>query len=168
MRDITDLMNNYRECSRNLWNVYFSRLEVGCSLDSYETIRKLLFSSLVEDELSYEGTAEPPNLPPPALRVVPKGRSELLIKTSTAPGEASVWGVPRDLFVRPNEITLAFIDYWDFGNLGIRDFHYYLCKILNFPGHPENEGREALVRAEDGYVFHDEEHDDDPPNAPEE
>src|SRR6202000_2581598 len=25
MRDIADLMSAYRECSRNLWNVYFSK-----------------------------------------------------------------------------------------------------------------------------------------------
>ena len=37
MRDITDLMNTYRECSRSLWNVYFSRREnIGGCLDAFE------------------------------------------------------------------------------------------------------------------------------------
>lgn len=53
MRDITDLMNTYRECSRNLWNVYFSRREnIGGSLDAFRQIRELLFDSLVVSELS--------------------------------------------------------------------------------------------------------------------
>jgi hypothetical protein len=53
MRDITELMNSYRECSRNLWNVYFSkRKDIGDALDVFEQIRELLFDSLVLSELS--------------------------------------------------------------------------------------------------------------------
>ena len=160
MRDITELMNVYRECSRNLWNVYFARREnVGPSLDAYEPIRKRLFNSLVADELSYEGTAERADLLPPALRVVPEHRSLILIKRLSAPGEATYWGDARDLYVGPEDITLEFIDYFDFSNLFLRDFQYYLCKILRFPSHPEYEGRETLIQALDGRVFHDEEHD---------
>jgi hypothetical protein len=163
MRDITDLMNNYRECSRNLWNVYFARREnVGLSLDAYEPIRRMLFDTLVVDELSYEGTAEIPNIPPPALRVIPKHHPQILIKALRALGEASFWGQERDLFVSSDDITLAFVDYFDFSNVSLRDFQNYLCRILFFPSHPEYEGREALIQAMDGRVFHDEEHDDDP------
>jgi hypothetical protein len=55
LRDITELMNRYRECSRNLWNVYFPGNEnIGASLDAYEAIRKLLFEYLVTSELLYE------------------------------------------------------------------------------------------------------------------
>ena len=70
MRDITELMNNYRECSRNLWNVYFSRREnIGGSLDAFEQIRELLFDSLVVSDLSYEGDAQGDDIPPPVLRI---------------------------------------------------------------------------------------------------
>jgi hypothetical protein len=51
MRDITELMNTYRECSRNLWNVYFfGRENIGASLDAFAQIRKMLFNSLVVDD----------------------------------------------------------------------------------------------------------------------
>jgi hypothetical protein len=36
------------------------------------------------------------------------------------------------------------------------DFHFYRCKILSFPSRSEYAGREALIRALDGRVFHDE------------
>ena len=53
MTDITILMNAYRECSRNLWNVYFAKREnVGGSLDAFEQVRELLFDSLVVSEVS--------------------------------------------------------------------------------------------------------------------
>jgi hypothetical protein len=163
MRDITALMNTYRECSRNLWNVYFAGQEnVGHSLDTYEPIRKMLFDSLVVDELSYEGIAEGPDVPPPALRVVPKHWAQVLVKALSAPGEASYWGHEMDLSASSDDVVLAFIDYFDFSNVSLRDFQYYRCKVLHFSIHPEYEGREALIQALDGRVFHDEEHDDAP------
>ena len=157
MRDITELMNAYRECSRNLWNVYFSRREnVGGSLDAFEQIRELLFDSLVVSELSYEGDAEGEDIPPPALRVVPQVSSLILIRRLSGPGEAGYWDQEKDMAVGPDDITLAFVEYFDFSQVPIKDFHYFRCKILSFPRNPAYEGREALLQASDAQVFHDE------------
>ena len=60
------------------------------------------------------------------------------------------------MVVGPNDIRLAFVDYFDFFQIPIMDFRYYRCKILSFPRRPEYEGREALIDAVDGRVFHDE------------
>jgi hypothetical protein len=161
MRDITELMNTYRECSRNLWNVYFSgRENIGASLDAFGQIRKKLFDSLVVDELFYEGESEGENIPSPALRVVPWPRSLILIKRLSGPGEAGYWDQEKDLFVGPDDITLEFIDYFDFSEFPIQDFHFFLCKILRFPSHADYEGREALVEVLGTRVFHDEEASD--------
>jgi hypothetical protein len=160
MRDITELMNTYRECSRNLWNVYFSRREnVGASLDAFGRIRELLFESLVVNELPYEGEAEDENIPPPALKVVPGSRSLILINRLSESGDAGYWDQEKDMAVGPDEITLAFVDYFDFSQVPVKEFHYYLCKILSFPNHSEYEGREALLEVSDAKVFHDEDAD---------
>jgi hypothetical protein len=160
MRDITELMNTCRECSRNLWNVYLSRREnVGASLDAFEQIRRLLFDSLVVNELSYEGEAHGADIPPPVLKVVPRASSLILIKRLSGPGEATYWDQEKDMVVGPDDITLAFVDYFDFSEVPIKDFRYYLCKILSFPSHAGYEGREALVEAIDAKVFHDEDAD---------
>ncbi len=157
MRDITELMNTYRECSRNLWNVYFSmRGNIGGSLDAFEQIRELLFESLVVSELSYEGEAEGEDIPPPALKVVPRSRSLILIRRLTGPGEAGYWDQEKDMVVGPHDITLAFVDYFDFYQVPVKDFRYYLCKVLSFPSHADYEGREALLEVTDAKVFHDE------------
>ncbi|UWZ86823.1 hypothetical protein [Occallatibacter riparius] len=143
--------------------MYFARKEnVGPSLDIYEPIRKMLFESIVVDELFYKGTADGTDILPPALKVVPKHRSRLLVKALGSQGKANYWGEGGDLYVSPDDITLSFIDYYDFSNISLRDFQYYRCKILRFPSHSDYEGREALLQAMDGGVFHDEEHDDDP------
>jgi len=62
----------------------------------------------------------------------------------------------KDMVVGPNDITMAFVDYFDFFQIPITDFRYYSCKILSFPSRAEYEGREALIHAVDGRVFHDE------------
>jgi hypothetical protein len=160
MRDISELMNAYRECSRNLWNVYFSKREnVGAALDAFEQIRELLFDSLVLSELSYEGEAEGKDIPPPALKVVPEARSLILIKRLSQPGENGYWDEVKDMVVGPNDITLAFVDYFDFYQVPVKEFRYCLCKILSFPSHVAYEGREALVEALNAKVFHDEDAD---------
>ena len=157
MRDITELMNVYRECSRNLWNVYFAKREnIGGSLDAFGQIRELLFNSLVVNELPYEGEAEGEEIPPPALRVVPRERSLILIQRLSEPGSASYWDQKKDMFVGPDDIKLAFIGYFDFHQVPIQDFRYYLCKVLCFPGHADYEGREALLEVLDAKIFHDE------------
>lgn len=157
MRDVTELMNSYRECSRNLWNVYFSkRKDIGNALDVFEQIRELLFDSLILSELSYEGEAKGEDIPPPSLKVVPGASSLILIRRLTGPNEAGYWDQEKDLAVGPDDITLAFIDYFDFYQVPIKEFHYYLCKVLSFPSHANYEGREVLLEVSGAKVFHDE------------
>ncbi len=144
MRDITELMNAYRECSRNLWNVHFSgQANIGGSLDAFGHIRRLLFESLVVNELFYEGEAEGEDIPPPALRVVPRTRALILIERPSDDGNG-YWDQEKDMVVGPEDIALTFLDYFDFAQVPIMDFHFYLCKILSFPARVEYQGRKAF------------------------
>ena len=153
-------MNAYRECSRSLWNVYFSKLpDVGETQDAFEQIRALLFHSLVDSQLFYEGGQEEGDIPPLVLRVVPRPRQLILIERPSADSN-HYWDQEKDMVVGPDEITLAFLDYFDFAKTPIKDFHYYRCRILHFPSQAEYEGREALIEAVYARVFHDEEADD--------
>jgi hypothetical protein len=153
MRDITELMNTYRECSRNLWNAYFSSREnTGAPEDTYQQIRRLLFEALVVDELLYEGDEVPP---PPVLKVIPSSTSvPILIRRLSEQG--GYWDEVRDMRIGPDDIELAFLDYFDFSQYPIKDFHFYLCTILSFPNHVEYEGRQALIEVPRGRVFDEE------------
>jgi hypothetical protein len=156
MRDITELMNSYRECSRNLWNVYFSRqTDVGAALDAFGYIRSLLFDSLVVNELFYEGNAEEGQIPPPVLKVVPRPSTLILIKRPSDDGN-HYWDQVKDMVVGPDDIELGFLDYFDFADTPLMDFRFYRCEILSFSSRPEYRGREALINAVDGRVFQDE------------
>jgi hypothetical protein len=154
--EITDLMNTYRECSRNLWNVYFSRREdIGASLDAFEQIRELLFEALVVSELVRDGTKEGEENDLPILKVVPRPRSEILINRLSEPGGAGYWDQEKDLVVGPDDITLQFLDYFDFSQVPLKEFHYCLCKVLSFPTRIGYVGRQALIQASEVKVFCD-------------
>lgn len=156
MRDITDLMNTYRECSRNLWNVYFSRREnVGACLDAFGEIQRVLFDSLVVDQLCSEMQTED-EVSIPTLKIVPRLRSLILIKRLGEPGESGYWDQEKDMVVGPDEITLEFLDYFDFSQVPIKELRYYRCRVLSFPSRVEYEGREALIETLDARVIHDE------------
>jgi hypothetical protein len=157
-------MNAYRECIRNLWNVYFARkakLAPGCFVDHFADVEKSLFESLVIDDLFYCGNADEADIPRPVLRVVPRSRAKLLIKASQLPNQSSYWGDGGEIFVTAQDIVLIYMGYFDFGNMEERDFRYYLCKISQFPSRAEFAGREALIEVTDSLVFHDEANDAD-------
>jgi hypothetical protein len=154
MRDITALMYSYGECCRNLWSAYFTPGTDTASRHAYyERIRKLLFEALVINELLYEEVSDDGVSLDPLLKVVPRGRAKIVIKWPTEPGQADRWGEGGDMFIGPDEIDLTFIDIWGFHNYPIKDFRYFLCKIVKFPSHPEYERREVLIEALDSQVF---------------
>lgn len=155
IEDITEAMNTYRECARNLWNIYFrGRANIGASLDAFEQIRNILFDSLVVSQLFYGEDNEDHDVPPVVLRVVPRPRSLILIERPSGLGEAGYWDQEKDMVVYPADIDLEFVDYFDFAQVPVRDFHFYLCKIIRFPSRAEYEGRKALIEALDGRVFY--------------
>jgi hypothetical protein len=85
MQDVTRLMNNYRECSRNIWNTYFAEQEDWCCLGSrYDQIRKLLFESLVLAQLKEEPRAG--SEVSPILKVVPYVSASVRIRRPSKDG----------------------------------------------------------------------------------
>jgi hypothetical protein len=158
MKDITPLMNTYRECSRNLWNAYFSSLEFTWDLhDRYESIRKLLFEALIVNELHFcEECSEDDTVPTPALKVVPDATSVPILINRPSDGGAGYWDQEMDMSVGEGDVQLAFLDYFDYSQYPVKDFRFYRCKILQFPSHAKYEGREALLEVSHTLVFHDE------------
>jgi hypothetical protein len=124
--DITPLMNTYRECSRNLWNAYFSLREFTWDLhEEYESIRKLLFEALVVYELDlYEECSEHDTVPPPVLNVVPDATSVPILINRPSDGGAGYWDQEKDMSIKEGEVQLAFLDYFDYSQYPVKDFHF--------------------------------------------
>lgn len=106
-------------------------------------------------ELLHEEDIEEADVHPPVLKVVPKTRSLILIQRPSSLGEAGYWDQEKDLVVGPDEVELQFIDYFDFSQIPIMDFRFCRCRIVRFPSRVTYEGREALIEAVHGSIFHD-------------
>jgi len=152
MRDVTDLMNRYRECSRNIWNTYLAT-EMGEFADDaveriYEQIRNLLFEAIVSVPPSGTATTRP------TLIVAPMASLPILIRRPSRDGN-NYWDQEPDLRFEDGLVQLTFIDYYDFFEGPIRDFRFYRCRVRSFPTRPQYEGREALVDVVHAKVLYD-------------
>ncbi len=155
MRDITDLMQKHRECSRHLWNTYFwpqAEAEDDWDLrDRFEDIHVKLLSALVLWPLEREDQEPTPAYwhplkPVSFIRVVPSdlcaNACPVLINREIASG---YWDHPITE-VAASDIDMRFIHYFDWSNIGHRDFEYIQVLIVSSITHPELIGRHALVK----------------------
>ncbi len=151
MDDITIRMERVSMCLRDLWNTYFYVGDDSMSSyphevqDLFEEIEVRLFGALFLFDLERLASmgrfrAEPL----PFLIVVPaRDGTPLLINRPRTDGNW-YW----DAFhgrVGPTEVTLHFIEWFDWNRYGQRDFQYYLVNVVKFPDRPEFEGRGALI-----------------------
>ena len=161
MRDITDLMQRHRECSRNIWNNYFlPQAEVEDDWDlrnRFEDINVKLFSSIVLWPLEREDREPTPAYwqplqPVSCIRIVPNNSCAILINREINSG---YWDHPIEE-VTAADIDMRFIHYFDWSNIGHRDFEYLQVLIVASVAHPELNGRHALVKPLNVRVFFDE------------
>jgi len=168
MKDITPILNHYREAVRHLWNTGFLLLDTEQDLwqlqEAFDAIASLLFTPMVLDCLmaldSLEGISQPMSRaeeadPQPLmfLRVVPTGRAPIMINRATP--RSGYWDDPvQEVF--GSEVDLRFIAYFDFDLVGIRDLEYYHVRIIAFAKHPHLVGRDALLKVGYAQVLWDE------------
>jgi hypothetical protein len=153
MRDITDIMNNYRECTRHLWNTYFRmvaprRSDVEAAF-RFDAIKELIFRELVLakiGKLDFQKPCDGEPWPFLAVRIPRNRRSPALISRPSADGN-KYWDDPlRTLEGRG--LILRFIDYFDWDEFNYIDCRYYKVRIVSLPGHPNLTGRDALIETQ--------------------
>ena len=151
MRDITELIQRHRECSRHLWNTYFwpqAETDDDWDLrDQFEDVSAKLFTSLVLWPIERESYVfNPAYLCPhrevPFIRVVPNGSCGIQINREISSG---YWDHPITQ-VEEGDIDMRFIHYFDWWNVGHRDFEFFRVLIVSSIAHPELNGRHALVK----------------------
>jgi len=151
MRDITELIQRHRECSRNLWNTYFwpqaEREENWDLRDQFEDVSAKLFNSLVLWPLECEAHQfKPSYLLPyqqvPFIRIVPKGTCTAQVNREV---ESGYWDHPIEE-LKEGDVDMRFIQYFDWWNLGHREFEFFRVLIVSSVKHPELNGRHALVK----------------------
>ena len=150
MTDITDRMQNYRECVRHIWNTHFQVEAERCQdwdlRDDFCDAALILFRALVlqgldvgETELLPDSRAE--QQPLLFLRPVIETSSQVLINRTGASG---YWDDPVTQ-LENGDCELRFIQFFDWWLLGFRDFAFYRVRIVASPRYPHLVGRDALV-----------------------
>jgi len=150
MTDITDRMQNYRECVRHIWNTHFQVEAERCQdwdlRDDFCDAALILFRALVlqgldigETELLPDYRAE--QQPLLFLRLVIETSSQVLINRTGASG---YWDDPVTQLEK-GDCELRFVQFFDWWDLGFRDFAFYRVRIVASPRYPHLVGRDALV-----------------------
>lgn len=161
MDDVTHLFNNYRECVRHLWNTYFRPIAEPTQdwdvRDEFDTIARSLFSSLVmrplrvfDHELSPACSPEPSGLL--GFRIVPTIEHGTPIFINRDLPRSGYWDHPVSR-VRPSEIELHLLRFFDFDEIGYRDFRYYEVAIHASSAYPDTVGRAALIEFDHARVL---------------
>jgi hypothetical protein len=144
-----------------LWNVYLRSIAATQNAwdvrDEFDEIARALFSSLVLQVLGMDGTelapassAQPKTLR--GFRVIPRSESGVPIMINRDLPGGGYWDHPISL-VRPHDVELHLLRFFDFDQLGFRDFKYYEVMIHASETYPEIVGRAALIECEYAQVF---------------
>lgn len=153
MKEITQILNGYRECVRHLWNTYFiikvSSNQSWDLLDEYDEICKQLFNSLVLSQIdgpTYNKAVYSDSSPEPLLffRVEPIVETGIPLHVSREKENVHYWDYPITQ-IKSGDADMRFIDYFDFDLFGFRDFQYCRVRIINSTVYPELIGHDALI-----------------------
>lgn len=154
MKDITLLLAKCRESARHLWNTYFvDRVNAAEAfdhkwniVDQFRQIERLLLWGVVFDELDeHRCEIDPGKELVSLLHVVPEPATGVPIMISRPSADGNkYWDDPVDR-VQASEVDLRFIEYFDWDQLGPREFQYYRVRIQSFSTHPHLVGRDALL-----------------------
>ena len=150
MNDVTPQMLSYRECVRHVWNTHFRAEDEARQdwdlRDRFCDAALILFRALVLHGLDvddsqlladYRGDRQPLMF----LRLEVDSRSTIMVNRT---GTSGYWDDPVTAIER-GDCDLRFIQFFDWWDLGFRDFAFYRVRIVASPRHPHLVGRDALV-----------------------
>ena len=172
MKDVTARLGSYRECVRHLWNGYFLEAAATSSdkwalRDGFDDACSILFGSLVAEPLGVAAAHDGREIlsrgrDPVArviewLHVVPKAAPAgvpIMINRDREK-DSGYWDHPVRR-VSATEVSLRFMRWYDFDELGFRDLKYLLVRVAS-ASREDIVGRAALIECEYSDVFLDEE-----------
>jgi hypothetical protein len=152
-RDITSSVANFREAARHLWNCHYVPTLDGQhpwdTRDSFDRVSGELFRSLVLEDLGLTDIALAPSWasdpkPIPGLFVTPSAAGGVPIFINRDRPRSGYWDHPKQR-IQPDEATLLLARFFDFDEVGLRDFRYLEVFIAAASVDQEIVGRWALL-----------------------
>jgi len=159
--EITNLMHEYKEAIRSLWNSHIRkhiRPDYQTSdFYKFQQIQILLLEKIVLDRFGERAdqftTLSLQRLGCIWLQLASSSITELCLE-QFEDGKiiSGRWGYPT-LPYNKLACHLEWIDFFDWEELGYMDCHYQIVVIRDAKNHPELEGRRALIEANSGKYF---------------
>jgi len=150
VRDVTDVFDHYRMSARAIWNTAFwPELDFRNwdSIDQFHEIEKLLFQELVLAKVDREWPLQDLFARAiPFFQIVPSivHGTPILIQKPREGAPSGYWDDPVNI-VKPSQVKLLFVAYFDWNQMDYIDLRYYRVKIASFDTHSDLVGREALI-----------------------
>ena len=156
MSDVTALFAAYREAARHLWNSAFYRPGLHREgnaawdrRDAFGRVAEELFTALILDPLGVTDRRLPPESafspsPLTCFEVMPSAAPGVPIMINRASPRTGYWDDPVTR-VSPGDVRMQFVRFFDWDQLGLRDFQYAEVVIVESAVHPGLVGRYALM-----------------------
>lgn len=146
--DITNKIFKFREAARNLWNVHLMESANWDSVDAFENICTELYREIVlrditdtDQIIKIDSCASPLS----SYRVSSNGGCKLPIMANREIPASGYWDFPREWVASEIDFEIIPICFFDFDQLGWRDFEYIRVLINKCSTLPNLVGREALI-----------------------
>lgn len=150
MRDITNLMLEFKEAVRHSWNVYFAKSKSPMSpemQDAFEHVELGLFQAIV---LTPMGAFDRADLyrrqPLPFILAKPqKERRELPLRVGVRDENGNTsWETPISVSV-DSRSAFEFLDFFDWYPYGYIDLPYVRARVASLASEPSLEGAMVLI-----------------------
>ena len=150
MKDVTNVFDHYRVSARAIWNTAFwpeQDFRNWDSIEQFHEIEKLLFRELVLARVDREWPLQDVfERAIPFFQIVPSivHGTPILIQKPREGAPSGYWDDPVNT-VKPSQVELLFIAYFDWNQMDYIDLRYYRVKIASFDTHSDLIGRDALI-----------------------
>lgn len=145
---ILEVLNEYRDCCRSLWNRAFrARFEDSQDwsiVDSFSIIKNELFRTIVLTPHEFDDEGFSLGLASPGIKVKLSRKNATTVMINRVKGEsAGYWDHPIEKM--DSHVSLHFLDFFDWNSYGFLDMNLIMCEIVSHPGNTELEGHKVLV-----------------------
>ena len=159
---ILNLINEYRDCSRSLWNRYFmdrfQNTQNWNFVDSFKIIKEELFQSIVlstfidKDSIHFSLGKVSELISVKLERATEVQINRYSNEYNNAHYEtAGYWD--NSVKELDEHVTLLFVDFFDWNAYGFLDMTLVMCEISSNPNDPSIEGHRVLVNVDFVDIF---------------
>lgn len=159
-QECTELFLRYREVARMIWNIGFwpdMRLREWDAVEAYREAVARLFESMVLLPLGYHAHIEYPDSPGriACFHVTIKGHPMQILVDKNLPDEPGHQWENRSLQLSAasKAFEMQFVRFFDWDQLGRRDFEFLEVLITRLDDRPEMVGHHALAKPSDCEIW---------------